>query len=108
MTGQELQQLLLDKWGRSYDIRLRRTPARIFVQIMWRYLEQASFPLDETEYRAHLAELARYLDGMGATAQVREAIRQTRRRPRVGRAVSIPIELGERASEWLVEPDSPS
>ena len=46
MTGQELHQLLQDKWGRSYDVLLRRTQGKIFLQIMWKYLEQASFPLE--------------------------------------------------------------
>jgi hypothetical protein len=29
-------------------------------------------------------------------------IKTTREKPRVGKAVSIPLELGERASEWLL------
>jgi hypothetical protein len=29
-------------------------------------------------------------------------IAQTRDRPRLGKAVSIPLDLGERASEWLL------
>ncbi|MDE5082557.1 MAG: DUF3067 family protein, partial [Trichodesmium sp. St18_bin1] len=50
MTGEELRQLLLAKWGKSYDIQLRRTKGKIFVQVMWKYLEQASFPITEPEY----------------------------------------------------------
>jgi len=55
MTGADLHQLLLNKWGRSYDLKLRRTQGKIFVQVMWKYLEQASFPLEEAEYRSHRA-----------------------------------------------------
>lgn len=50
MTGVDLQQLLLEKWGRSYDIQLRRIKDKVHVQVMWKYLEQASFPLSESEY----------------------------------------------------------
>ena len=50
MTGSDLRQLLINKWGRSYDIQVRRTQGKIFVQVMWKYLEQASFPLSEGEY----------------------------------------------------------
>ncbi len=103
MTGQELRQLLLDKWGRSYDIQLRRTQGKIFLQIMWKYLEQASFPLSELDYQDHLDNVANYLNAMGGTVQVQQFIQTTRERPRLGKAVSFALDLGERATEWLVE-----
>ena len=102
MTGQDLHGLLLQKWGRSYDIQLRRTQGKIFVLVMWKYLEQASFPLTEAEYQAHLEAIATYLNAFGGTAQVQTFIEQTRDRPRLGKAVSIPLDLGERASEWIM------
>jgi hypothetical protein len=36
MTGQELRKLLLDKWGYSYDVQIRRTQGKIFLQVMWK------------------------------------------------------------------------
>jgi hypothetical protein len=103
MNGQDLHQLMLSKWGRSYDIQIRRTQGKIFVQVMWRYLEQASFPLSETDYFEHLETVANYLNAWGSTTQVQEYVEQTRDRPRLGKAVSIPINLGDRGSEWLLE-----
>lgn len=102
MTGQDLRQLLLHKWGHSYDVQLRRSGGKIFVQVMWKYLEQASFPLTEAEYQAHLETIASYLHAFGGTLQVQTFIEQTRERPRLGKAVSIPLDLGERASEWII------
>ncbi len=102
MTGTELRQLLLEKWGRSYDVQLRRTQGKIFVQVMWKYLEQASFPLSEAEYQEHLDSVASYLDNLGGSTQVQKYIKQTRERPRLGKAVSIPLDLGERSSEWML------
>ncbi|MCF4970560.1 DUF3067 family protein [Nostoc sp. CMAA1605] len=102
MTGRELHQLLLDKWGHSYDVQFRRTQGKIFLQVMWKYLEQASFPMTETEYQEHLESVANYLQALGGAGQVRTFITQTRDRPRLGKAVSIPLDLGERASEWIV------
>lgn len=102
MTGEDLRQLLLNKWGRSYDVQLRRAQGKIFLQVMWKYLEQASFPLTEAEYKAHLDMIANYLNEFGGVVQVQTYITQTRDRPRLGKAVSIPLELGERASEWLL------
>lgn len=103
MDGRELHELLLTKWGRSYDIQFRRTRGKIFVQVMWKYLEQASFPLSETEYLEHLHAVANYLHAWGGVSQVRDYIEKTRDRPRLGRAVSIPLDLGDRASEWILE-----
>ncbi len=103
MTGRELRQILLNKWGYSFDVQLRRTQGKIFVLVMWKYLEQVSFPLTEEEYIAHLDVVANYLQAWGSTDQVRRFIQQTRDRPRLGKAVSIPLELGERASEWILE-----
>jgi hypothetical protein len=103
MTGEELQQLLLTKWGHSYDVQIRRVQRQIRLQIMWKYLEQASFPMTEAEYIAHLDTVASYISAWGGDLQVQQFIEQTRDRPRLGKAVSIPIDLGERASEWLLE-----
>ncbi|MCY7390072.1 MAG: DUF3067 family protein [Leptolyngbyaceae cyanobacterium CAN_BIN12] len=103
MTGLDLHQLLLTKWGRSYDINLRRTQGKIFVLVMWRYLEQASFPMTEAEYFEHLNAVANYLQAWDGWEQVQTFVLQTRERPRQGKAVSIPLELGERTSEWILD-----
>jgi hypothetical protein len=89
MTGVDLQQLLLEKWGRSYDIQLRRIKDKVHVQVMWKYLE-------------HLNAIANYLHEWGGVSQFQAFIRETRERPRLGKAVSLPLDLGERASEWLI------
>ena len=103
MTAEDLQTLLIDKWGYSYDVQIRKTPNKLFFQVMWRYQEQASFPMSEDEYLEHLGNMVSYLEGMGTLAQVTAAIRETKEKPRLGKAVNIPIELGGRASEWLID-----
>ncbi len=96
---------MLQKWGRSYDLQLRRTQGKLFLQVMWRYLEQASFPMESPAYLEHLDQVANYLTALGAEDQVLEFLRQTKDRPRVGKAVSVPlvVELGDRASEWMLD-----
>ena len=103
MTGKELHELLLQKWGKSYDIQLRRTKGKIFVQVMWKYLEQVSFPMTEIDYLDHLEAIATYINGFAAVETVKNYIENTKERPRLGKAVSIPLDLGERGSEWMVE-----
>ncbi|NKB17956.1 MAG: DUF3067 family protein [Pseudanabaena sp. CRU_2_10] len=51
----------------------------------------------------HLDAIATYIKGWGATEQITAFIEKTKERPRLGKAVSIPVELGGRASEWMVE-----
>lgn len=103
MTGEELHRLLVEKWGYSFDVQIKRVKDKLFLQVMWRYLEQVSFPLSEVEYFEHLDAIATYLRGWGATDQVRSFLQETRQKPRLGKAVNIPIDLGERASEWLLD-----
>ncbi|AIE75314.1 MULTISPECIES: DUF3067 family protein [unclassified Synechocystis] len=102
MTGKQLHQWIVDKWGYSFDVQLRRIKDRIFLQIMWRYLEQASFPLSEEDYFANLEAIAQYLQAWGGADQVQKFISQTKEKPRLGKAVSIPLELGARAAEWFI------
>ena len=103
MRGRDLQELLIDKWGYSFDIQFRRTQGKIFLQVMWRYLEQVSFPPSEDEYLAHLDQVMLYLNEWGQVDYVQQWIAQTRDRPRLGKAVSIPLTLGKRAMEWLTD-----
>lgn len=103
MTPEDFQELLINKWGYSFDVQIRKTSTKVFFQVMWRYLEQVSFPMDEEGYLAHLKDIVLYLEAMGCLTQVQTAIEQTNERPRLGKAVSIPIDLGRRSSEWLLD-----
>jgi Domain of unknown function (DUF3067) len=103
MTGAELREILVSKWGKSYDVQLRRSQGKIFVQVMWKYLEQVSFPMTEEEYLMHLETVASYLRGMGGVAQFQNYVEKTSERPRLGKAVSFALDLGDRRSEWIVE-----
>ena len=103
MTGKELRELLQQKWGYSFDVQLRKVRGTIRLQVMWRYLEQASFPLSESEYLEHLEAVANYLNGWGGSEQVKSFINETKEKPRLGKAITIPLDLGGRASEWILE-----
>ncbi len=103
MTGEELRSLITEKWTFSYDVQLRRTAGRLFLQVMWKYQEQVSFPLSEAEYVAHLDQVAAYLTAWNVVDQVRGFVGKTKEKPRLGKAVNILLDLGDRASEWLLE-----
>lgn len=102
MTGQEFREIITTKWGYSYDVQIKKTPNKIFLQIMWKYQEQASFPISEIDYLKHLDTIAGYLAAMGSVEQVQRFIATTSEKPRLGKAVSIPLDLGDRTSEWIL------
>ncbi len=106
MTGEELRQILRDKWGYSYDVQLRcigeGKNRRVQLQVMWRYQEQASFPLTEPDYLQHLQTVATYLTAWGLVAEFRQFISQCKSRPRLGKPVVMFLDLGDRAGEWLI------
>ena len=102
MTGQELREIITNKWGYSYDVQMRKTPGKIYLQVMWKYQEQASFPLSEADYLDHLDTVGSYLAAMGSVEQVQQFIEKTTEKPRLGKAVSILLNLGDRASEWIL------
>ncbi|MFS8807354.1 DUF3067 family protein, partial [Synechococcus sp. R6-10] len=65
MKGSDFQALLREKWGYSYDVQLRRIQQKVVLLVMWRYLEQPSFPLSEAEYLAHLENVLAHLQAWG-------------------------------------------
>lgn len=102
MTGKELQELIFNKWGCSYDAQVLRIKDKIYFQVMWKYLEQASFHFTQTEYFEHLEEIANYINTWGVIDQVETGILEAKNRPRLGKAVSISLDLGDRTSEWII------
>jgi hypothetical protein len=103
LSSEELLAILRRRWQASYDLQLIVRRGRLYLQVMWGYLEQQSFPMDAAAYAAHLTELVATLNGLGVTAQVRDWLLTTPDKPRLGRAMSLPLELPEgRASEFLL------
>lgn len=61
LTGAELRRLVFEKFNRTYDVRLQRRGKRMYLHIMWKFLEQKSFPLTEEEYDMQLQAVAEYI-----------------------------------------------
>jgi len=103
MNGQILRELITNKWGYSYDVQIIKIKDKIYFQVMWKYLEQASFHRTQLEYLQHLEQIAQYISNWGVIEQVKNGILEAKSRPRVGKAVSISLDLGDRTSEWILE-----
>lgn len=103
LSAEALVSTLRRRWKASYDLQLVQRRGRLYLQVMWAYLEQQSFPLDEEAYLARLADLVATLNGLGVADQVRDWLNSTSDRPRLGKAMSLPLELPPgRASEFLL------
>ena len=100
----ELLQLLRSRWQASYDLQLVQRQGRLYLQVMWAYLEQQSFPLDAEAYASKLQALLEVINGLGAADQVRLWLRTTRDKPRLGKAMNLVLEpvAGGRSREFLL------
>ena len=103
LTADEVLGILRERWQASYDLQLIQRRGRLYLQVMWAYLEQQSFPLTAEAYAAKLEDLVGTLNGLGVADQVRDWLRTTSDKPRLGRAMGLALELPpERASEFLL------
>ncbi|CAK6699346.1 DUF3067 family protein [Synechococcus sp. CCY9201] len=103
LSVEEVVGILRRRWQASYDLQLVQRRGRLYLQVMWAYLEQQSFPLSAEEYADRIEELVGALNGMGVAEQVRSWLSSTGDRPRLGKAMHLALELPPaRASEFLL------
>uniref|UniRef100_A0A1D1YP20 Protease n=2 Tax=Anthurium amnicola TaxID=1678845 RepID=A0A1D1YP20_9ARAE len=107
-SGVDLATLIRKKYGRSYDVQLIKKEFMgrnlLAMNVMWKYMEQRSFPLSEEEYLLRLDDVANMLKCWGAVSHVRNSLERLKERPRIGKAVSIFIDMDEsggRSNEWI-------
>ncbi|XP_042502730.1 uncharacterized protein LOC122079974 [Macadamia integrifolia] len=107
-SGIDLATLIRKKYGRSYDVQLIKKEFLgrnlLAMNVMWKYMEQRSFPLTEEEYLLRLDDVANTLKCWGAVSHIRNSLAKLKERPRIGKAVSIFIDMDEsggRANEWI-------
>ena len=85
LRREELVALLRERWQATYDMQLVQRRGRLYLHVMWGYLEQQSFPLTPQAYEEHLEELVGSLNGLGVAAQVRHWLQTTTDKPRFSR-----------------------
>lgn len=103
LSVDELVALLRSRWQATYDLQLVQRQGRLYLQVMWGHLEQQSFPLSPEAFEARLTELVVVLNSLDAGPRVRRWLATTRDRPRLGKALSLALDLpAGRASEFLL------
>ena len=102
LSVDEVIDLLRSRWQASYDLQLVTRRRRMYIQVMWAYLEQQSFPLEEPDYRAHLAEVLEIVNRLGEAETVRDWLLTTRDKPRLGKALSLQLQGEGTLEEFLL------
>ena len=79
MTGEELRGLVVAKWGKMYDTRIHQRRDQfnklgLYLQVMWKFVGQKSFPMTEAQYVEQLDAVAELLTEWGAQDTVRAGI----------------------------------
>mmetsp|Transcript_23319 Transcript_23319/g.92826 ORF Transcript_23319/g.92826 Transcript_23319/m.92826 type:complete len:84 (+) Transcript_23319:375-626(+) len=67
--------------------------AVLFPTFKTRYFEQQSFPLEEEDYLCHLEAISQYLKKWNSVEYFIKYVRETREKPRVGKALAVPIDV---------------
>uniref|UniRef100_A0A6U8GA02 Uncharacterized protein n=1 Tax=Eutreptiella gymnastica TaxID=73025 RepID=A0A6U8GA02_9EUGL len=97
LTGEELLQLVVDKWGKKLDTRITKRKDRFWVEVMWTHADQKSFPLTMEQFEQQLDAVAWQLTNWRVQDQVRREIEQTEKRPwfarNKGKSVLLPLQL---------------
>ncbi|XP_026664560.1 uncharacterized protein LOC103717197 isoform X3 [Phoenix dactylifera] len=92
-SGIDLATLIRKKYGRSYDVQLIKKEFMgrnlLAMNVMWKYMEQRSFPLTEEEYLLRLDDVANTLKCWGAVAHIRNSLAKLKERPRIGKGMFL-------------------
>ena len=94
---------LRQRWRATYDLQLVVRRRRLYLHVMWAFLEQQSFPMDENSYRGHLAEVLDVVNRLGLADEVRNWLFTTRDKPRLGKALSLQLQLEGSEAESLLK-----
>ena len=91
----------IHRWGKKSDFSLFRRGKFVYFQMMWGFLGQESFPLNEDEYKKSIADKSEILNRCGYSEEVREWLKKVNAKPRLGRAVSLQLNLNEKMKGFL-------
>ncbi len=102
LSVEEVIKSLRENLGATYDIQLVIRKDRLYFQVMWAYLEQQSFPICEEDYRRHINKVLEVVNRLGLAEDVREWIRNVKKKPRVGRAISLQLKGASCLEEFVL------
>jgi len=86
ITGAELKEIVMGKWKYPLETRINRRrdafgKVTIWLEVMWKHLWEASFPMTEEEYDAQMDAVAWYLTEWGLADYARKELQETTKNP---------------------------
>ena len=99
---EEVMECLRRRWGVTYDLRLLIKRDRIYLQMMWGFMEQQSFPMDEETFRDHLSRTLEIINRGGQSDFVRNWLENVQAKPRLGKAITLPLPMDQRMDEFVL------
>ena len=99
---EEVIQCLRRRWGVTYDLRLLIKKDRIYLQMMWGFVEQQSFPMNEETFKEHLNRTLEIINRGGQSDFVRNWLENVQAKPRLGKAITLPLPIDQRMEEFLL------
>ncbi|WP_320664091.1 DUF3067 family protein [Prochlorococcus sp. MIT 1223] len=102
LTAEEVINCFRNRWGVTYDIQLMVRNNYLYFQIMWGYLEQQSFPLNEEDFNVHINEILEIVNRTGQAEVVRVWMNKVGAKPRIGRALTLQLKGDERLEEFVL------
>mmetsp|Transcript_1472 Transcript_1472/g.1548 ORF Transcript_1472/g.1548 Transcript_1472/m.1548 type:complete len:188 (-) Transcript_1472:170-733(-) len=101
LGGRQFLEIIIRKWGVPYDITIKKAAVfgegsgNVYINVMWRYFGQKSFPNSEREYLENLEAIGRYITALGKVEEFKNKIKASRKRPNAyfGYAVSFPLDV---------------
>ena len=93
---------LRKRWGVTYDLKLLIKRDRIYLQMMWGFLEQQSFPIDEETFKENLNRTLEIINRGGQSDFVRNWLENVQAKPRLGRAITLPLPMDQRMDEFVL------
>ena len=98
----EVVECLRRRWGVTYDLKLLIKRDRICLQMMWGFLEQQSFPLDEETFRENLNRTLEIINRSGQSGFVRNWLENVKAKPRLGRPLTLSLPMDQRMDEFVL------
>jgi len=98
----EVVECLRRRWGVTYDLKLLIKRDRIYLQMMWGFLEQQSFPIDEETFKENLNRTLEIINRAGQSNFVRNWLENVQAKPRLGKAITLAFPMDQRMDEFVL------
>ena len=98
----EIMRIIKNRWGVTYELIIIAKGKRLYLQMMWGFLEKQSFHLTDQEYRTNLLKVLEIIHRLGQSEKVRSWLLHINGKPILGRALSLHLKGDWRLEEFLL------